>query len=179
VGSGVDAADVSLLVATECRRDLGERGADPYVAAAHAPHLYRHRQRTLTALRAMDLTLTAAICDVAHQVIAGALDEDDLDAARIASATALLVAPDDEKVLLDAMWVAYREGNRAEAETYIARIVEVHEGDDEMDLALSTAETIHRARRQHLDRSHEDASARSRRESECSASRHGCPFAGH
>ena len=72
----------------------------------------------------MDLTLTAAICDVAHQVIAGALDEDDLDAARIASATALLVAPDDEKVLLDAMWVAYREGNRAEAETYIARIVE-------------------------------------------------------
>ncbi len=127
----------------------------------------------------MDLTLTAAICDVAHQVIAGALDEDDLDAARIASAIALLVAPDDEKVLLDAMRVAYREGDRAEAETYIARIVEVHEGDDEMDVPLSTAETINRARRQHLDRLHEDASAPSPRESECLASRQGCAFAGH
>jgi hypothetical protein len=54
VGSGVDAADVSLLVATECRRDLGERGADPHVAAAHGittRTLYRRRHRTLTTLR--------------------------------------------------------------------------------------------------------------------------------
>jgi hypothetical protein len=56
VGSGVDATDVSLLVATECRRALGERSADPHVAAAHGittRTLYRRRQRTLTALRTM------------------------------------------------------------------------------------------------------------------------------
>src|SRR4051812_22679629 len=49
-------------------------------------------------------------------------------------------SPDDEKVLLDAMWVAYREGNRAAAGTYITRIVEVHDGDDDMDLPMSAAE---------------------------------------
>ncbi|WNV75288.1 LysM peptidoglycan-binding domain-containing protein [Geodermatophilus sp. DSM 44513] len=103
-------------------------------------------------LDGLDLTLTAAVCDVAHQVVTAALTADDLDAARTAAATALLVAPDDEKALLDAMEVAYREGNRAEAETYIARIVEVHDGDDEMDLPLSTAEAINRVRRRYLDR---------------------------
>jgi hypothetical protein len=46
------------------------------------------------------------------------------------------------------MWVAYREGNRAAAGTYITRIVEVHDRDDEMDLPLSASETINRARRQ-------------------------------
>ena len=97
-------------------------------------------------LNGLDLTLPAAICGVTHQVVAS-LTDDDLDAARTASATALLVAPDDEKVLLDAMWVAHREGNRAEAET----VVDVHVGEDEMDLPLSTAETIDRARRQDLD----------------------------
>ncbi|MGY1684930.1 LysM peptidoglycan-binding domain-containing protein [Geodermatophilus sp. SYSU D00867] len=103
-------------------------------------------------LGGLDLTLTAAICDVAHQVVTAALAHDDLDAARATSATALLVAPDDERVLLDAMRVAYRAGNRAEAETYVARLIDVHDGDDEMDLPLSTAETITRARRQYLDR---------------------------
>jgi DNA-binding SARP family transcriptional activator len=103
-------------------------------------------------LDGLDLTLTAGICDVAHQVVTAALTGDDLAAARAASATALLVAPDDEKVLLDAMWVAYHEGSRAEAETYVARIVDIHDGEDEMDLPMSTAETINRARRQFLDR---------------------------
>ena len=103
-------------------------------------------------LDGLDLTLTAGICDVAHQVVTAALTGDDLAAARAASATALLVAPDDEKVLLDAMWVAYLEGSRAEAETYVARIVDIHDGEDEMDLPMSTAETINRARRQFLDR---------------------------
>ena len=103
-------------------------------------------------LDGLDLTLTAGICDVAHQVVTAALDDDDLTSARTASAAALLVAPDDERVLLDAMWVAYRAGSRAEAETYVARIVTVHDGEDEMDLPMSTAETINRARRQFLDR---------------------------
>jgi nucleoid-associated protein YgaU/DNA-binding SARP family transcriptional activator len=103
-------------------------------------------------LDGLDLTLTAAICDVAHQVVTDGLRRDDRDAARTASTTALLVAPDDETVLLDAVLVAYREGNRAEAETYIGRIVELHDGEDEMDLPLSTAEAINRARRRYLDR---------------------------
>jgi hypothetical protein len=50
------------------------------------------------------------------------------------------------------MWVAFHQGNRAEAETYVDRIVAVHDGEDEMDLPMSTAEIINRARRQFLDR---------------------------
>jgi nucleoid-associated protein YgaU/DNA-binding SARP family transcriptional activator len=103
-------------------------------------------------LDGLDLTLTAAICDVAHQAVTAALAAGDLATALTAAATALLVAPDDEKVLLDAMWVAYHQGNRAEAEAYVARIVDVHDGDDEMDLPLSTAEVVNRARRLFLDR---------------------------
>ncbi|WP_242471952.1 hypothetical protein [Blastococcus sp. TML/C7B] len=103
-------------------------------------------------LDGLDLTLTAAVCDVAHQVVATALADGDLAAAATASATALLVAPDDEQVLIDAMWVAFHQGHRAEAETYVGRIVAVHDGEDEMDLPMSTAETINRARRQFLDR---------------------------
>jgi hypothetical protein len=56
VRSGVDAADVALLVATECGRDLHERGAARRVAAAHGitkRTLYRRRNRTLRALRNM------------------------------------------------------------------------------------------------------------------------------
>ncbi|SDO16080.1 LysM peptidoglycan-binding domain-containing protein [Geodermatophilus sp. DSM 45219] len=103
-------------------------------------------------LDGLDLTLTAAVCDVAHQVVSTALSDGDLAAASTASVTALLVAPDDEQALLDAMWVAFHQGHRAEAETYVGRIVAVHDGEDEMDLPMSTAETINRARRQFLDR---------------------------
>jgi DNA-binding SARP family transcriptional activator len=103
-------------------------------------------------LDGLDLTLTAASCDVAHQVVTATLADGDLAAAGTASATARLVAPDDEQVLLDAMWVAYHQGSRAEAEAYIARIVAVHDGEDEMDLPLSTADSINRARRWFLDR---------------------------
>ncbi|MCV2491878.1 LysM peptidoglycan-binding domain-containing protein [Geodermatophilus sp. YIM 151500] len=103
-------------------------------------------------LDGLDLTLTAAVCDVAHQVVSTTLADGDLAAAAIASATAVLVAPDDEQVLLDAMRVAFHQGHRAEAETYVGRIVAVHDGEDEMDLPMSTAEIINRARRQFLDR---------------------------
>ncbi|SFE80070.1 LysM peptidoglycan-binding domain-containing protein [Blastococcus tunisiensis] len=103
-------------------------------------------------LDGLDLTLTAAVCDVAHQVVSTALADGDLAAAATASATALLVAPDDEQVLIDAMWVAFHQGYRAEAETYVGRIVALHDGEDEMDLPMSTSETINRARRQFLDR---------------------------
>jgi hypothetical protein len=64
VRSGVNAADVALLVATERRRDLGERGADERVAAAHGittRTLYRRRQRTLTALRGVTPQYLAAV----------------------------------------------------------------------------------------------------------------------
>lgn len=103
-------------------------------------------------LQGLDLGYTAAVCDVAHQVVHAALDDNDLAAARAASATALRVAGDDENVLLDAMWVAYRSGNRAEAEAFVQRIVDANDGEDEMDLHLSTAEAITRARREFLSR---------------------------
>lgn len=56
VRSGVDSADVALLIATERARDLRERRTDQRVAAAHGittRTLYRRRHRTLTALRNM------------------------------------------------------------------------------------------------------------------------------
>jgi hypothetical protein len=64
VRSGVDSADVALLVATECRRDLREHRADHYVAAAHGittRTLYRRRHRTLTALRNIAPQYLAAV----------------------------------------------------------------------------------------------------------------------
>jgi hypothetical protein len=64
VRSGVDAADVALLVATECRRDLRERSADQRVAAAHGittRTLYRRRHRTLAALRGVAPQYLAAV----------------------------------------------------------------------------------------------------------------------
>lgn len=103
-------------------------------------------------LDGLDLTFTAAVCDVAHQVVTAALADDHLGEACAASAAALLVAPDDEQVLLDAMWTSFHQGNHAEAEAHIARIVAIHDGGDEMDLPMSTAETVNRARRRFLDR---------------------------
>ncbi len=64
VRSGVDAADVALLVATERSRFLRKRNADQRVAAAHGittRSLYRRRQRTLTALRNVAPRYLAAV----------------------------------------------------------------------------------------------------------------------
>jgi hypothetical protein len=64
VRAGLDAADVGLLVATECRRDARERGADERVASAHGittRTLYRRRSRTLTALRNVAPQYLAAV----------------------------------------------------------------------------------------------------------------------
>jgi DNA-binding SARP family transcriptional activator len=103
-------------------------------------------------LNGLDFSLTAAVCDVAHQVVTTALNDGQLDAAQRASAVAVLVAPEDEAVLLDAMAVAYAADRRAEAERFVALLVDLHEGEDEMDLPLSTAEAIKRARHRHDDR---------------------------
>jgi hypothetical protein len=64
VRSGVDSADVALLIATECARDLPERTADQRVAAAHGittRTLYRRRHRALTALRTVAPQYLAAV----------------------------------------------------------------------------------------------------------------------
>jgi DNA-binding SARP family transcriptional activator len=100
-------------------------------------------------LNGLDFSLTAAICDVAHQVVTTALSDGQLDAASRASSVAVLVAPEDEAVLLDAVSVAYAAGRRAEAERFVALLVDLHDGDDEMDLPQSTAEAIKRARHRH------------------------------
>jgi DNA-binding SARP family transcriptional activator/LysM repeat protein len=100
-------------------------------------------------LNGLDHSLSAAICDVAHQVVTAALSEGPLEAAQRASAAAVLVAPEDEAVLLDAVSVAYAAGRRAEAERFVSLLIELHDGEDEMDLPLSTAEAIKRARHCH------------------------------
>ena len=64
VRSGVDSADVALLIATECARDLRERSADQRVAAAHGittRTLYRRRHRALSALRTVAPQYLAAV----------------------------------------------------------------------------------------------------------------------
>jgi hypothetical protein len=64
VRSGVDSADVALLIATECARDLRERSADQRVASAHGittRTLYRRRHRALTALRTVAPQYLAAL----------------------------------------------------------------------------------------------------------------------
>jgi hypothetical protein len=64
VRSGVDSADVALLIDTECARDLRERSADQRVASAHGittRSLYRRRHRALTALRNVAPRYLAAV----------------------------------------------------------------------------------------------------------------------
>ena len=64
VRSGVDSADVALLIATECARDLREGSADQRVAAAHGittRTLYRRRHRALSALRSVAPQYLAAV----------------------------------------------------------------------------------------------------------------------
>lgn len=64
VRSGVDSADVALLIATECARDLCERQADQRVASAHGittRTLYRRRHRALIALRTVAPQYLAAV----------------------------------------------------------------------------------------------------------------------
>jgi len=64
VRSGVDAADVALLIATECARDLSEQKADQRVASAHGittRTLYRRRHCALIALRTVAPQYLAAV----------------------------------------------------------------------------------------------------------------------
>nr|WP_243851383.1 hypothetical protein [Modestobacter marinus] len=63
VRSGVDAADLELLVATECGRDL-QQGGDSKVAAEYGIStrtLYRRRNRTIAALRTVARDYLAAV----------------------------------------------------------------------------------------------------------------------
>jgi len=63
VRSGVGAADLELLIETECGRDV-QQGGDSEVAAKHGIStrtLYRRRSRTLTALRAIAHDYLAAV----------------------------------------------------------------------------------------------------------------------
>lgn len=147
--------DAELFRQLRCR--AGVRGGDGVRDLSAALELvsgppFGQRPSGYEWLQGLDLAYTAAVCDVAHLVVTAALADGDLEAARAASETALLVAPEDEKVLVDAMWVAFRDGNQAEAEAFVARIVAVNDGEDEMDLHMSTAETISRARREFVAR---------------------------
>ncbi|TQN44083.1 DNA-binding SARP family transcriptional activator [Blastococcus colisei] len=147
--------DAELFRQLRCR--AGVRGGDGVRDLSAALELvsgppFGQRPSGYEWLQGLDLAYTAGVCDVAHLVVTSALADGDLETARAASQTALLVAPEDEKVLVDAMWVAFRDGNQAEAEAFVARIVAVNDGEDEMDLHMSTAETIARARREFVAR---------------------------
>lgn len=64
VWSGVDPADVALLIATECGRDRPQPSGDSAVAAEYGIStrtLYRRRKRTLVALRDMATEYLAAV----------------------------------------------------------------------------------------------------------------------
>ncbi|SFE94979.1 LysM peptidoglycan-binding domain-containing protein [Blastococcus tunisiensis] len=147
--------DAELFRQLRCR--AGVRGGDGIRDLSAALELvsglpFGQRPSGYEWLQGLDLAYTAGVCDVAHLVVTSALADGDLETARAASQTALLVAPEDEKVLVDAMWVAFRDGNQAEGEAFVARIVAVNDGEDEMDLHMSTAETIARARREFVAR---------------------------
>ncbi|MGI8681569.1 MAG: hypothetical protein ACR2JO_05455, partial [Mycobacteriales bacterium] len=103
-------------------------------------------------LDGLEAIYAAMICDVAHLVVTASLADGQLEAARGASAVALGVAPEQEKVLLDATLVAFAEGAEAEAEAHIARMVQLAGGQDELDLWPDTAAAIHRARTQSQQR---------------------------
>jgi len=103
-------------------------------------------------LDGLDAIYTAMVCDVAHLVVTATLAGGDLEAARSANAVALGVAAEQEKVLLDAALVAFADGAEAEAEAHIARMVQLADGQDELDLWPDTAAALHRARTQSQQR---------------------------
>jgi len=142
--------DAALFRALRCRS--GVRGRDGLADLQAALELvtgppFDQRRSGYDWLEGLDQTYVAMVCDVAHLVVTAALTAEDYETARMASETALRVAPTGEKGLLDAMWVAFRDGHEAEAEALVTRIVRANDGDDERDLHLSTAQTIDRARR--------------------------------
>lgn len=147
--------DAELFRQLRCRS--GVRGRDGLSDLRAALELvsgppFDQRTSGYNWLDGLDQTYTAMICDVAHLVVIAALTDGDTAAARAANEAGLRAAPEDEKILTDAVWIAFREGNSAEADSIVGRIVALNGGDDELDLDPPTAQAIHQARTEYLSR---------------------------
>jgi hypothetical protein len=79
-----------------------------------------------------------------------ALAEGDIDAGKVSQRQSPTCRPRRREGVARRDVGVLLRGNRAEAETYVRRIVEVHDGANEMNLPMSTAERINGARRRYL-----------------------------
>lgn len=131
-GRGPDGlADLQAALELVSGEPFGQRGKTGYEWLENLDHHY-----------------TGMICDVAHLVATAALAADDIAAARDAVAAGLRAAPGDVKILTDAVWVAYAEGNHAEAEAYVAALITSCgvELEEELEVYLSIEEARRTAR---------------------------------
>jgi nucleoid-associated protein YgaU len=94
----------------------------------------------------LDHEYTAMIVDVAHLVATHHLAAGDPASARAAAQTALNAGSTDDIALLDLVAACDAEGNRAEADRIVKRILANHDAEVEEDLPPRTAEVLHRRR---------------------------------
>jgi hypothetical protein len=92
----------------------------------------------------LDHEYTAMIVDVAHLVATHYLATGQPALARAAAQTSLLAGSSDDIALLDLVAACDAEGNHAEADRYIQRILANHDAEVEEDLPPRTAKILHR-----------------------------------
>jgi hypothetical protein len=92
----------------------------------------------------LDHEYLAMIVDVAHLVATHHLAAGEPAFARAAAQTALTAGSSDDIALLDLVAVCDAEGNRAEADLYVQRIMANHDAEVEEDLPPRTASILHR-----------------------------------
>jgi hypothetical protein len=92
----------------------------------------------------LDHEYSAMIVDVAHLVATHYLATGQPTLARAAAQTALTAGSTDDIALLDLVAACDAEGNKAEADRYIQRILANHDAEVEEDLPPRTARVLHR-----------------------------------
>ncbi|WP_088284918.1 LysM peptidoglycan-binding domain-containing protein [Kineosporia sp. A_224] len=94
----------------------------------------------------LDHTYTGMIVDVAHVVATHHLATGRPDLAAAAAQVALAAGSTDDVALLDLVAACDAQGNRAQADRLVARILANHDAEVEEDLPPRTAEVLHRRR---------------------------------
>jgi hypothetical protein len=94
----------------------------------------------------LDHEYTGMIVDVAHLVATHHLAAGEPELARAAAQTALDAGSTDDVALLDLVAACDAEGNRAEADRFVKRILANHDAEVEEDLPRRTAEILNRRR---------------------------------
>lgn len=92
----------------------------------------------------LDHAYTGMIVDVAHVVATHHLATGRPDLAAAAAQVALTAGSTDDVALLDLVAACDAQGNRAEADRLVARILANHDAEVEEDLPPRTAEVLHR-----------------------------------